>query len=279
MELFFTPKNAEIFFCEKCLFKCSKLSDWKRHVSTRKHKMELIGINKKRLTKIHVCKICKKEYSTQSGLWKHKNKCVKIEEKPKTTNDVIESLIEKNNEIHKHIYDELKNTLSEIIPKIQPIVTNNNNTTNNIVNINIFLNEHCKDAMNINEFIDSIQFTMDHMLNIGVQGQAKGIANVIVDKLNELDFVKRPLHCSDLKKETIYIKDEDVWQKEGPNKPKLKQAIENITRKTFNSLSCLEEDPDSYVKTVTEIVKDPIEDKKIISEIAKNINIHENMNT
>jgi hypothetical protein len=275
MELNFTPKNAKEFYCDKCDFKCSKNSDWMRHISTRKHNKELFGI-KKTPTKKYLCTVCKKQYFTQSGLWKHQsqNKCIidkksEVEENEVKYKDIILSMVQKNNDLQTSMFSEFKNMMTEVIPKLQ---STNINTTNNIC-INMFLNEHCKDAMNMTEFIESIQLNIDDMTKIGTEGQTKGMANVLVDKLNALDIFKRPVHCSDIKKETIYIKDENEWKKEENNKPKLKNALDELTKKTFHSLPCLEENPDTYVKTVSEIIKDPREDKKIISEIAKNITI------
>ena len=123
----------------------------------------------------------------------------------------------------------------------------------------------------MSEFIDSIQLTADDVTNIGKLGQTKGMSNILIENLNKLDVVKRPVHCSDIKKEIIYVKDEDKWEKEGNDKPKLKNALDQLTKKSLHAIPCMEEDPDSYVKTISEVMKDPREDKKIISNLAKEV--------
>ena len=152
-----------------------------------------------------------------------------------------------------------------------------NNTVNatNYFNIQMFLNEECKDAMNISDFIESIQLSIEDMTQIGLKGQTKGITNILVDKLNALDIIKRPVHCSDVKNETIYVKDEDKWEQEEKDKPKLKNVLDQLTKKSIYAMPCMEDDPDSYVKTIKEVIKEPREDKKIISELAKKLLINE----
>ncbi len=138
----------------------------------------------------------------------------------------------------------------------------------------MFLNEQCKDAMNMSEFIESIQLNLEDITSIGEKGQVEGMANILVEKLNSIDVFKRPVHCSDVKRETIYVKDEDKWEKEEKEKPKLKNAIEKLTKKSMESMPYLEDDPDKYVRTVSEVLKDPRDDRKIISKIAKNVRVN-----
>ena len=149
-------------------------------------------------------------------------------------------------------------------------VTNNINNNQNF-NINIFLNEQCKDAMNLTEFLESIQLNLQDLMKIADDGQTTGISNILIDKLNSMDVFRRPVHCSDVKNETIYIKDQDIWEKEEENKPKLKNALDSITRKSIQTLAGINQHPDYYVKTVSELYKEPREDKKIISKLAKEV--------
>ena len=192
-----------------------------------------------------------------------------------SSDSVVESLLKENLE--------MKTLMMEMCKQLQcNNITNNttNNTTNNnmnntnIFNINMFLNEQCKDAMNMSEFIESIQLNVEDIVSIGEKGQVEGMANILVEKLNSIDIFKRPVHCSDVKRETIYVKDEDKWEKEEKEKPKLKNAIEELTKKSMKSMPYLEDDPDKYVKTVSEVLKDPRDDRKIISKIAKNVRVN-----
>lgn len=285
MELKKMPKNAGKFYCEKCDFQCSKESNYKKHLFTRKHNMELIGIKKKCQKKIFTCEVCEKQYLSQSGLWKHltQNRCILITDDEEEIDDKIDedavsdlkyrdmfmAMVDENKKLRTEMFSELKDMMVEIIPKMQPNNTTNNNT--NIFNINMFLNEQCKDAMNISEFIESIQLTLEDMTKISQEGQTNGMSNILIDKLNALDVFKRPVHCSDVKMETIYVKDEDKWEMEEKGKPKLKNALDKLTKKSIEAMPCMEDNPEEYIKTVSEVLKDPREDKKIISKVAKTV--------
>jgi hypothetical protein len=166
---------------------------------------------------------------------------------------------------------ELLPLMKEMMIGIAPILQPNTTINNQNFNINFFLNEQCKDAMNMTEFIESIQLTLEDMTKIGKEGQTTGMSNVLIDKLNDLDIYKRPVHCSDIKKEIIYIKDEDKWEKEKNNKSIMKNALDKFTKKSIEAMPCMESDPDEYIKTISEVLKDPREDKKIISKLAKEI--------
>jgi len=273
------PKNADNFHCEKCDFRCSKKSNYTKHLLTRKHNMELIGIKKKCQKQIFTCEVCEKQYLSQSGLWKHltQNRCIPMNDNKETEGaipdlkykDMFMAMVDENKKLRTEMFSELKGMMVEIIPKMQPNNTTNNNT--NIININMFLNEQCKDAMNMSEFIESIQLTLEDMAKISKEGQTNGMSNILIDKLNALDVFKRPVHCSDVKTETIYVKDEDKWEMEEFGKPKLKNALDKLTKKSIEAMPCMEDNPEEYIKTVSEVLKDPREDKKIISKVAKTV--------
>ena len=169
---------------------------------------------------------------------------------------------------------EMKKILVDVWQKLEPISNNTINSNNNVVNINMFLNEQCKDAMNVTEFIESIQLSLEDMMNIATTGQTQGMTSILIDRLSSLDVLKRPLHCSDLKKETIYIKDEDKWEQDSKTKPKMKSVLDKLTKKGIDAMPMMEDDPDSYVKTITEVIKEPREDKKIINSVIKEILIN-----
>ena len=164
----------------------------------------------------------------------------------------------------------MKKMMIDLCQKIEPVSNNTNiNSHNKIFNINLFLNEDCKDAMNMTEFIESIQLSIEDVEKIGMEGQTRALSNILSSKLNEMDIFKRPVHCSDAKKEIIYVKDEDKWEQEEKGKPKLKKALDKIAKESLCKVSEMTPDADSYVKTISEILKDPREDKKILSEVSK----------
>lgn len=266
------PKNAEIFYCEKCDFTCSKQSNYEKHLLTAKHKNRTILNEKMPKNAEYVCE-CGKTYMARNSLWYHKKKCTfKNETNDVNYKDILIDTLQQHTEAMKQQQD----TIEQLIPSINGNVNNiNSNNTNNF-NINIFLNEHCKDAMNITDFIESIQLSIEDMTQIGIEGQTKGMSNILIDKLNSLDVSKRPMHCSDIKKETIYIKDEGEWEKESNDRSKLVNAIDKLAVKSIKSLDYMDNDPEAYVQTANEVLKDPREDKKIISSVAKEIYLSNN---
>ena len=125
--------------------------------------------------------------------------------------------------------------------------------------------------MNMTEFIESIQLSIEDVEKIGLEGQTQALSNILFNKLNEMDIFKRPVHCSDAKREIIYVKDEDKWEKEKKDKPKLKKALDKIAKESLYKVPEMTSDGDKYVKTISEILKDPREDKKIFSEVSKGL--------
>jgi hypothetical protein len=232
---FFTPKNAEKYHCEKCAFKCSKKSDWTRHLFTLKHK-NLINPNNftpKNATREYEC-VCGKKYKHMSSLCAHRKKCsgdtqyidgIDIKDK-----DVLVLHLLKQNSELQHKLIELSKEKSIIN------TTNSHNTTNNSFNLNFFLNETCKNAMNISDFVSSIKLNLEDLEHTGRQGYIEGISNIIVKNLNDLEQWFRPIHCSDLKREVLYIKENDKWEKESSEKPILTNAIKTIANKNIKQI-------------------------------------------
>ena len=239
-----TPKNAENFNCKICDFICRKKSDFNRHILTRKHEKgvkcdALVTLGVKN-TNIYKCEKCLKQYHSRNGLWSHNKKCIqKMYEtdnentivnntnEVKTLTNLVLEVVKQNQELTKQIVELSKNNH----------ITNNNCTTNNKFNLQFFLNEQCKDALNITEFINSLQLSLSDLENIGKKGFVNGISNIFVNGLKELDIYKRPLHCSDIKREILYIKDEDKWEKENEeNQTKLKNAIIQISKKNIKQI-------------------------------------------
>lgn len=295
-----SPKFSQEFYCEKCDYRCFKKGDFNKHIESKKHNAIKCYID---ATKNSLQCECGKIYKHPSSFYRHKKKCIgviskeemEVENKEATNescivaNDPIDEngtdfkklfleMVDKNNELQGMVTE-----MCRQIPKLHQPVNNNttnhttNNTTNNInnqnFNINVFLNEDCKDALNMSDFIKSIEISFEDLQRINQQGQTIGMSNLLIDKLNNLDIFKRPVHCSDIKKETIYIKDADKWEEESKDRPKLKNALDQITKKSIQSLPDTITEPTEYIKTCEQILKNPREDKKIISSIANNVKL------
>ena len=236
------PETLNKYYCEKCDYNTCKISNYNEHLLTKKHK-NIKKPQPETLNSKYTCENCNKEHNNYSGLWRHKKKCfIKKEEisQPDYTNDIINKLIqenklliEQNQEIMKMMVNQ-NNTISEISKSIST-TTNNTINNNNKFNINVFLNEKCKDAMNFSEFIKNIEVSHEDLENNAELGFVNGISKIIIDNLKQLSIYDRPIHCSDVKRETMYIKDENKWEKEEDTK-KLKNAIQEVSRKSMISL-------------------------------------------
>jgi hypothetical protein len=193
----------------------------------------------------HEC-ACGKIYKDASGLWRHKKKCVETKsELIPQQNDLVILLLNQNMELIKQnqefkdlLADQNKNML-ELVGKVGGNTTNNNttnsNNTNNF-NLQFFLNEQCKDALNIMDFVNTIKLQLSDLDMIGRVGYTEGMSKIFIRNLKELDIFKRPIHCSDLKRETLYVKDKDAWEKENGENVKIKKAIKGIENKNIKQL-------------------------------------------
>ena len=245
-----TPKNAGKFICEICDFKCCKESEFNRHSMTRKHKM-LTNTNEKvpkNAEKNYACD-CGKKYKHMSSLCKHKKNCDGVKKIHTEKNIVvsetnekldheslIKELMKQNNEFKTMLIEQ--NTKIMELAKEGKYITNNNNTTNNNnFNLNFFLNEQCKDALNIMDFINQLQLNTTDLDMVGRLGYSEGISKLFIRGLKELDVFKRPIHCSDLKREVLYVKDKDSWEKDNEEKNKMKTAIKYIAAKNFKQIN------------------------------------------
>ena len=243
----FEPKNAKMdiekYFCNFCDFKCSKNSDYLRHLETRKHEKRRFLNENSIITPKNaefICSNCQKIYKNRNGLWYHEKKCKINNEENKliTLNNqeqivelknMMKDLIKHNGELMKQ-NTELVQTIKEMTPKIGNQTNITNNTTNNNFNLNLFLNETCKDAINLSDFIATIQFTDDDLKNTRINGAISTLSNLMIKGLKELDITKRPLHCTDVKRETLYIKDNEKWEKD-ENHEKIMDALGDIAQK------------------------------------------------
>jgi hypothetical protein len=246
MENAFTQKNAKEYRCDICDYKCCNKYDYMRHLSTRKHSVSLSGNSAEIKKTQYECK-CGKEYKSMSGLWKHKNICIEYKNhvnKDKEKEILIVDDLSKKDDLIEYLIkenSEFKNLILELIKKDNTVTNNtncnnNNNNNNKTFNLQFFLNETCKDALNIGEFVDSIKLQLSDLETIGRIGYVEGVSKILIKNLNELDTCKRPIHCSDLKREVLYIKDDDKWLKENDEKLVIKKAIKDVANKNIKQI-------------------------------------------
>ena len=286
-------KGQNIFYCSICDFKCFKKYSWERHIMTSKHINMTNGDNltgkkgKNEQTQsleqkeIFVCEFCDKEHQHRQGLWRHKKSCSSNTIGPNNnitdSNDkLIEYLMKENKEMKELILEIVKNGTHNT-------TTNNTNSHNKAFNLNFFLNETCKNAMNITDFVDSIKLQLTDFMDVGEVGYIQGISNIIVKKLNALDETIRPIHCTDQKRETFYVKDENKWQKEEEDFNRIRKMIKKVAYKNERLMISYKEkypdynDPsskrsDHYSKTVIEALGGDGENyKEKENKIIKNI--------
>ena len=248
-------KNVKsIFYCEACNFQCNNKFNYDVHLLTEKHKNNCILVNEGEPKEIkHICSLCNKEYFNYNALWKHKKKCVVIpqtqqEELQNTftpsstpintiTTEMVVDIIKQSKELQNVLIEqnkELQNKLLELASKPQSVI--NNNTTNQQFNLQLYLNETCKDAMNIADFVNSLQLTTDDFETTGKLGFIDGISRIFIKELKKLDTEKLPIHCTDFKRETVYIKDNNTWEKENDEKKRVKWAIDRIAKLNYNQI-------------------------------------------
>ena len=255
------PNDATIYYCKKCDFKCSKNSNYTKHLLTRKHIMitndnEKMPHENKESVDIFTCN-CGNIYKYKSGLSRHKLKCKNIngfqsnEKEKETEHDfgnkniemppiysytIVSELIKQNEEFKELLMEQNKHMMelaseSKIINN-----TNSHNTFNNRFNLNVFLNEQCKDAMNLSDFLNNIEVSLEDVSNVGRLGYADGISRIIINALKDMDVYERPIHCSDIKREIMYIKENDIWEKDDERKYQMKRVLKLISHKNVKRL-------------------------------------------
>ena len=265
-----TQKVKTLYTCSICNFNTRDKKDYNRHISTLKHKkLELQKDNSEKINKnektnnIELSCICGKVYLYRGSLYNHQKKCktitlnsiesyVNINDSSNNilTKDVIYDLVSENNDIKKLLIEqqrqisEQQKHISNILPNIGTNITNNTANIKQRFNINIFLNEQCKDAINMDDFIKQIQFKLNDLDITRHKGLSEGISNIFIENLNKLSVYKRPLHCTDSKRETIYIKDQNVWEKD-TDRSKIKQVINSINKDHYKLIQkWIDENPD-----------------------------------
>jgi hypothetical protein len=237
IDTFSASKNIQKFVCENCDFKCSKKGDWSRHITRPKHlnNAQKVKNDTKKASENsnndYTCD-CGRIYKYHSGLYRHKKMCKGIDDSinMQDKDALILHLLKQNGDLQKSLIEMSK----------EKSITNNNNNTNNshnkTFNLQFFLNETCKDALNITDFVSSIKPSLDDLENTGRKGYIEGISNIILKNLNNLEQYQRPIHCSDQKREILYIKNDNHWIKEGEEKPVLTKAIKVIANENIKMI-------------------------------------------
>jgi len=280
------PFYEKVFECKPCDFKCSKKSDWDRHLFTAKH---LNNINLDQFSEKNsngfACVFCSKEYKHRNSLWYHNKKCkeptvgeVFANNNTQQITELMLKMLEKNQDLTDKIVELTKNSVS---------VTNYTNVnSNNKFNLNVFLNEQCKDAINISDFVSSLVVSVKDLEETARLGYTEGITKIFLNGLLNLSTHSRPIHCSDSKREVLYIKDQDKWEKDNDSNDKIKQAIKSIAYKNMKMIpEWIKEHPDyndvysktndKYLKIVMNSMSGSTEEEqkknmnKIISNVAK----------
>jgi hypothetical protein len=317
-----TPKNTKKNYCRSCNFVCSRQSEWNRHVSTSKHKNRTIlndleqNIEQKtpKNTKPYMCS-CGKSYSARNSLWYHKQKNLptcNIKKDPEKTplhehvvdynienytsdTELVTTLISTITKFNLDHQDTFMKVLKEIIPNVGHITnnttnTNSNNNINNNFNIQMFLNDKCKNAMNLTDFIETLPITSATYDNTIENGLTKTITNLFVDGLNNMDILERPIHCTDAARKTLYIKNNDVWGKDN-NLKTIENSITKVATKQRTMISKWQDansgwNIDDNLQTkmtnlvcnsMTLIEQDEKETNKIIRAISKQTHLTQNV--
>jgi len=294
------PKSSENFYCELCDYSTSRKSQYDRHLSTDKHKnrendSKMVGNDSDLVAKSSKCYecLCGNKYKYDSGYYRHKKKCNKYlnqennmseaevalnyQEKLDHLTNVVLNVVNQNNELTKKIVElSSKTTMTNC--------NNTNNSHNKTFNLQIFLNEECKDALNIKDFVESIQVQISDLENTGKIGYVEGISKIFINNLEQLNTHERPIHCSDSKREILYIKNDNQWNKDDEQKTHLTKAIKQIANKNIKQISEWQKlnpeynDPESkqndkYMKIVLNSMSGstPEEQKSNINKIIKNV--------
>ena len=296
----FTPKTPIKFNCENCLFKCCKQSDWDRHILTRKHKntdnlLTNTDNNTPKNTEIFSCS-CGRVYKHRQSLFNHKQKCYFLQ-KTKMIMDVIkddknvqEYLMEQNKLLIEQLSKQNKQLMEQNTKLFEIAQNSNSGTINNTVNnnnkfnINVFLNETCKDAINLSDFVNQIQLSISDLEDTGKLGYAEGISRIFIKNLNDIDLPQRPIHCSDSKRDVLYIKDDNQWIKDNETKDKLTSAIKIVANKNIKQIPEWQKvnpeynnpeskQNDKYMKMICEVMSGSTkeEQQKNYNKIIKNI--------
>ena len=306
------PNLPKTYECISCNIITPNKKDYSKHLLTTKHLKKQNGYEKIKENPIFPCE-CGNIYKHSSGLWRHKKICKNTDSTVENTildassneikvlTNIVIELVKNNTELQKQTTElqkqnqdfqkqttELQKQMINVCQKIQPVNTTINNNTNTnshnkTFNLQLFLNEECKDAMNMSEFINSIQLKISDLENIGKNGYVEGMSNIIIKQLNDTDINKRPVHCSDAKRETLYVKEENKWEKETQETKQMLTAVRGVNKKNFQLLTTWKEthpkcmdsksnQSDEYMKVVSKVMDGDEENiNKVIKKVAKEV--------
>jgi hypothetical protein len=298
-----SQNSPNYFYCEKCDYNTSKKSDYSKHLLTSKHQnvdnlLTNVAANSPNVAQTKYSCECGKEYKHRQCLYVHKKKCNhEVNTTPNNNDDsdvkvltgLVLEVVKQNQELTNKIIELSKNGTGNTT-MTNSNSNSNNHSNNKTFNLQFFLNETCKDAMNIMDFVESVKLQLSDLENVGEIGYVDGISNIIVKKLNALDESKRPVHCTDTKREVVYIKDDNKWEKEDEDKNKLRKVIKKIAYKNQRLLPEFKKEhpdcgkyhskfSDQYNKLVVESMggsgnNDIEKEDKIIRKIAKEVTIN-----
>jgi len=306
MEIIGNSKICKKYACDICHYNTSKKHNYDKHIRTNKHKNATNGnLEIAKVAKVaddqfypYNCQYCEQKYITNSGLWKHMKKCIQTN-KTKMIIDVIKDdknvqnfLMEQNKQLIEQLSQQNKQLIEQNTKLFEitqttnnvnnQIGTMNNVNSNNKFNINVFLNETCKDAINLTDFVNQITLSLEDLEETSKVGYAQGISNVFIRNLKEIDYKERPIHCNDYKREVLYIKDDNQWVKD--NKDKLTNAIKVIANKNIKQIPNWQKanpeynnpnskQNDKYMKMLCEVMSGSSkeEQQKNYNKIIKNI--------
>jgi hypothetical protein len=296
-------KSPKLFSCNNCHYSTSNSKDYNKHLGTAKHQVS-VGLNTleqkspNKTASLFNC-VCGKTYTARNSLWYHKQKCTTITTIPSETETLLQvddymqtnlilELVKQNQEF-KQLLIEQNKTIIEVAKNSQINNntinnTNNSNSHNKTFNLNFFLNETCKDAMNMKDFIQSLELSLPELEKMGEIGFAEGMSRVFINRLNSLDVTKRPIHCSDVKREIIHIKDDNKWERDNANLDRLRKIIKQLTHKNILRVDdwkkanpgCTEYNSrknDQYLKLTMEAIGpvDEVEEKRDFGKIIRRV--------
>lgn len=273
-----SPSNKQkTFYCENCDYRCDKLFLYKQHCSTKKHKNKECSKMLKKYAPDYKCN-CGKEYKHIQSYNRHVKKCLfkNTDKEKQELRTMISTLVTQNQNMLLE-NKEMRELVKDMIPKI------GNTTINNKFNLNLFLNEECKDAINLTDFITNLKLELNDLDNTRQHGYITGISNIFIRELKQLELHKRPIHCSDIKREILYVKDNNIWEKDNNDNAIMKGAINSLAKRQIDKIkeweqanpywNKTEEGTNNYIKmvqSITECNDDKI-DNKIIKTIAKEV--------
>jgi hypothetical protein len=305
------PKYSETYQCKSCDYSTSRNSQYLRHLLSSKHirttnRLQNATYAAQNDYIKYTCNKCDKQYKHHSSLWKHKKTCVVITDEDGNTTisdyvpeeysidpctlsdkDLIMLLINENKEFKQIVLDQHK-TIIDLSKNSNINQSHNNHSLNKTFNLQFFLNEQCKDALNLSDFVSSVTMELSDLEETGRLGYVEGVSRIINKNLNKLDVYKRPIHCSDLKRETLYIKNDDEWKKEGDGNSVIIRAIKDVANENIKQIGewrkahpgCAEADSnknDFYLKIVSNAMSGSTREEqmtnyeKIVSKIAKEV--------